>query len=64
MLYLIEGKLITVWASFDALAKNIILYLLSYLAAIIAVIYLYRLGTFLFRRFYVFLERNCTGHQI
>ena len=64
MIYLIEGKLLLVFTLLPALKENVALYLLCYAVAVVAVVYLYRLGTFLFDRARKCLEEKCPGFQI
>lgn len=64
MIYLIEGKLIAILSYVDVLQRNIVVYLLSYAAAVVASVYLYRLGCYLYGRFRGFLELEMTNSEI
>jgi hypothetical protein len=63
MIYLIEGKLIAIWGYFHLFENNLALYLLSYAAASVVCIYLYRYGVSLFRRIFSFLEQDPQNTQ-
>ena len=63
MIYLIEGKLIDIWGYFHLFENNLALYLLSYAAASVVCIYLYRYGVSLFRRIFSFLEQDPQNTQ-
>lgn len=64
MIYLVEGKLISIFTLLPALKENVALYLLCYAVAVVAVVYLYRFGTFLFDRVRRYLEEKYSGFQI
>ena len=56
MIYLTEQKLIEIWMKLGIVETNIAIYLISYAAAIVAIVYLYRFGCFLWGRVQGYLE--------
>lgn len=60
LIYLIEGKLIAIWGQFSFFKSRPVLYLISYAAATVAIVYLYRFGSSLLRRLRVLWEDKPT----
>ena len=56
LIYLTEQKLIEIWMKLGIVETNIAIYLISYAAAIVAIVYLYRFGCFLWGRVQGYLE--------
>ena len=64
LIYLIEGKLIAIWGQFKFLKGNLIVYLVSYAAVTVGIVYLYRFGSMLLGRFRRFVAATPDDHQI
>lgn len=64
LIYLIEGKLIAIWGQFPFLKGNPVVYLISYAAATVAVVYLYRFGGIFLRRLRDLWEGSPSEYQI
>lgn len=63
LIYLVEGKLIAIWGQFGFLKRNPIIYLLSYAAAMVILVCLYRFGCALLGRFHNFVEGTPADRQ-
>lgn len=64
LIYLIEGKLIAIWGQFKFLKGNLVVYLVSYAAVTVAIVYLYRFGSMLLGRLRRFEAATPDDHQI
>ena len=64
LIYLIEGKLITIWGQFKFLKGNLVVYLVSYAAVTVVIVYLYRFGSMLLGRLRRFGAATPDDHQI
>lgn len=64
LIYLIEGKLIAIWLRFSVLRDKPLLYLLTYTAATVAGIYIYRYGSQLLSRISSFFDKLATDGKI
>ena len=56
MLYLVEAKLIAIWGHYAVFKDNLVAYLISYAAVMVAIVYLYQFGSALLRRLRAFWE--------
>lgn len=64
LIYIIEGKLIAIWGQFSFFKSRPVLYLVSYAAATVILVYLYRFGSMLLGRLRRFVAVTPDGHQI
>lgn len=63
LIYLAEGKLIAIWGAFGILNENLWLYLLSYGAAIYAIVQVFRLGSAFLGQFDDFFVKKSAGNE-
>lgn len=63
LIYLIEGKLIAIWGQFEFFMGNPAVYVVSYTAATVILVYLYRFGSTLLGRLRSYVEEAPDNHQ-